>query len=52
MEDLLEKLQSEVGLSAEQAAKSIETIKLYVIEKFPMLESAVENIFSSANSGS
>ena len=45
MKELIEKLKSEVGLDDEQAKKSIETIKNFVIEKFPMLEGAVNNVF-------
>jgi len=45
MQDLVEKLKSEAGLSDEQAKKAIETIKNYVVEKFPMLEGAVSNLF-------
>ena len=45
MNDLIEKLKTEAGLSDEQAKKAIETIKNYVVEKFPMLEGAVSNLF-------
>ncbi len=45
MQDLIEKLKSEAGLTDEQARKAIETIKNYVVEKFPMLEGAVGNLF-------
>jgi nucleoid DNA-binding protein len=45
MQDLVEKLKSEAGLTDEQAKKAIETIKNYVVEKFPMLEGAVSNLF-------
>jgi hypothetical protein len=48
MQELLEKLKSEAGLTDEQAKKAIETIKSYVVEKFPMLEGAVGNLFGSA----
>lgn len=44
MNELLEKLKTN-GLSEEQALKAIETIKNYVVEKFPMLEGAVNNLF-------
>ncbi len=47
MNDLLEKLKSDAGLTEEQALKAIETIKEYVVEKFPMLETAVGNLFGS-----
>lgn len=47
MNDLLEKLKSDAGLTEEQALKAIETIKKYVVEKFPMLETAVGSLFGS-----
>lgn len=45
MQELIEKLKAEVNLTDEQAQKAIEVIKNFVIEKFPMLEGAVSNIF-------
>jgi nucleoid DNA-binding protein len=48
MKELIEKLKSEAGLSDEQAKKAIETIKHYVVEKFPMLEGAVGNLFGNS----
>ena len=47
MNELIEKLKTEAGLTEEQAKKAIETIKNYVVEKFPMLEGAVSNLFGS-----
>jgi nucleoid DNA-binding protein len=47
MQELIEKLKSEAGLTDEQAKKAIETIKNYVVEKFPMLEGAVGNLFGN-----
>ena len=46
MQELVEKLKSEAGLTDDQAKKAIETIKNFVVEKFPMLEGAVGNIFN------
>jgi hypothetical protein len=43
--ELVDKLKSEVGLNEEQAQKVIETIKDFVIEKYPMLSGAVNNVF-------
>ena len=40
-----EKLKAEANLSEEQALKAIEAIKNYIVEKFPMLEGAVGNLF-------
>ena len=45
MQELVEKLKAEVGLTEEQAKQAIETIKNFVIDKFPMLEGAVGNLF-------
>ena len=45
MQELIEKLKTEAGLTEEQAKKAIETIKNFVVEKFPMLEGAVSNLF-------
>lgn len=45
MNELIEKLKAEANLSDEQAQKAIEAIKNYVVEKFPMLEGAVSNLF-------
>ncbi len=46
MQELVEKLKTEAGLTDEQAKQAIETIKNYVVEKFPMLEGAVGNLFN------
>jgi hypothetical protein len=45
MQELLDRLKSEAGLTDEQAKLALATIKNYVVEKFPMLESAVNNMF-------
>ena len=45
MQELIDKLKTEAGLTEEQAKKAIETIKHFVVEKFPMLEGAVNNVF-------
>ena len=47
MQELVEKLKTEAGLTDEQAKKAIETIKSFVVEKFPMLEGAVSSLFGS-----
>lgn len=43
--ELIEKLKSQAGLNDEQANKVIETIKDFVVDKYPMLSGAVNNIF-------
>jgi len=45
MNEIIARLQAEAGLTEEQAKQAIDTIKNFVIEKFPMLEGAVSNIF-------
>ena len=49
MQELINRLTEKAGISAEQATKSIETIKDFVKEKFPMLDGAVDNMFASAS---
>lgn len=46
MQELIDRLKANTGISAEQATKSIDTIKEYVKEKFPMLSGAVDNMFA------
>ncbi|MBK8953071.1 MAG: hypothetical protein IPM85_13185 [Chitinophagaceae bacterium] len=45
MQELIEKLKTEAGLTEEQAKQAIATIKNFVVEKFPMLEGAVNSVF-------
>ncbi len=45
MNELIEKLKAEAGLTEEQAEKALETIKNFVVEKFPTLGGAVGNLF-------
>lgn len=47
MQELITRLTEKAGISAEQASKTIETIKDFVKEKFPMLEGAVDNMFAT-----
>ena len=47
MEELIEKLKTEAGLTEEQAKKAIDAIKSFVVEKFPMLEGAVSSLFGN-----
>ncbi len=48
MQELLDRLKQQAGLTSEQAQQVLQTVKDYVKEKFPMLEGAVENIFNQA----
>ncbi len=45
MQELIDKLKAEAGLTDEQAKKAIEAIKSFVVEKFPMMEGAVNSLF-------
>ena len=45
--ELVEKLKSQAGLNDDQASKVIETIKDFVVDKYPMLSGAVNNIFGN-----
>ncbi len=51
MNDLINKLIAEAGISQEQATKSIEVVKAFVKEKFPMMADGIENMFTHASSG-
>jgi hypothetical protein len=52
MNEIIERLTQQAGLSPEQAQKAVETIADFVKEKFPMLGGAVDQIFTSGGSGS
>ena len=47
MEELIQKLQSIHGLSAEQSHSILNTITSFIKEKFPMVGGAVDNLFQS-----
>lgn len=46
MNELVERLTTEAGITPEQAQKAIESIANFVKEKFPMLGGAVDQIFT------
>jgi nucleoid DNA-binding protein len=46
MKELILKVTEEAGITNEQAKKAIESIKDYVVEKFPLLEAVVNNMFN------
>ena len=48
MQELITRLTEKAGISAAQASTTIDTIKDFVKEKFPMLSGAVDNMFASA----
>lgn len=45
MQDLLEKLKANHGLSTEQSQGILNTIKDFIKEKFPMVAGAIDNLF-------
>lgn len=45
--ELVDRLKTQVGLSDEQASQVVNTIKNFVVEKYPMLQGAVGNIFGN-----
>jgi nucleoid DNA-binding protein len=45
MQELIDKLKAEAGLTDEQAKKAITAVRDFVVEKFPMLEGAVGSLF-------
>ncbi len=50
MDELIQRLVNEAGVTPEQAKKSIESIANFVTEKFPMLGGAVNQIFAGGAS--
>ena len=52
MDELIQKLQSLHGLSAEQSRGILNTITGYIKEKFPMVSGAIDNLFQSGTTPS
>ncbi len=50
MQELIDRLKLEAGLSDDQAAQSIEVIKAFIKEKFPMFADAVDKLFDKYGS--
>lgn len=46
MQELIERLKSQAGLSDEQAVQAITVIKDYAKEKFPLFAGAIEQMFN------
>lgn len=42
--ELVERLKSNANLSDDQAKKVLETIKDFIVEKYPMLQGAIDNM--------
>ncbi len=43
--ELVERLKSQAGLTDEQANKVLDTLKEFIVEKYPMLSGAVNGLF-------
>ena len=49
MQELVDRVASEAGITPEQAQKSIEAVANFVKEKFPMMGGAVDQLFGGGN---
>ncbi len=47
--ELVERLKTNANLSDEQAQQVLNTLKNFVVEKYPMLQGAVSSIFGAEN---
>jgi hypothetical protein len=45
MEELINKITTQAGISNEQAIQALSAVKDYVKEKFPMMAGAVDKLF-------
>jgi hypothetical protein len=43
--ELIQQLKAKAGLNDDQANKVLDTIKEFIVEKYPMLSGAVNNLF-------
>jgi hypothetical protein len=50
MQELIERLKSEAGLTEEQAMQAITVIKDYAKQKLPLFSGAIESMFSKYSS--
>lgn len=46
MQELIDQLKSEVGLTQEQAVKAIMLMKEFAKDKFPLFSGAIEKVFT------
>lgn len=49
MQELIDKLKAEAGVTDEQAIKVIASLKAYITEKYPMLEGMVSSFFGGGS---
>ncbi len=47
MQELIDKIITNTGITAEQSVKALQTVKEYVKEKFPMMAGAVDKLFDT-----
>lgn len=52
MNELINRLVTNAGITPEQAQKAVETIAGFVKEKFPMLGGAVDQVFAAGSAAS
>jgi hypothetical protein len=48
MNELIDKIVAGAGVTPDQAAKTLDVIKEFISEKFPMLGGAVDNILGGS----
>lgn len=48
MQELITRLVQKAGITTEQAATALDTIKDFVKDKFPMMSGAVDNLFAES----
>ena len=46
--ELVERLKSKANLDDDQAKKVLETIKDFIVEKYPMLQGAIDNMLGGS----
>lgn len=51
MQELIDKIIARTGINADQASKTIDTVKEFIKEKFPMVAGAVDGLFKDDKSG-
>jgi len=49
MEELVNKIMANAGITSEQSLKALEAVKDYVKEKFPMMAGAVDKLFEGGD---
>ena len=49
MEELVNKIMANAGITAEQSMKVLEAVKDYVKDKFPMMAGAVDKLFEGGD---